>query len=45
MVSVSGGWHSHLDVLVNVLNNREDGPFWSTVARVDQEYEKLLPAE
>jgi uncharacterized protein YndB with AHSA1/START domain len=45
MVSVSGGWHSHLDVLVNVLNNREDGPFWSTVARVDQEYEKLFPTE
>ncbi len=45
LLGVSGGWHAHLDVLDNVLNGREDGPFWSTVARADAEYAKRLPAD
>jgi uncharacterized protein YndB with AHSA1/START domain len=42
ILSVSGGWHTHLDVLVDVLEGREPGPFWKTHARIHDEYEKRL---
>lgn len=40
MVSVAGGWHTHLAILADNLQGVEPRPFWSTHARVDQEYEK-----
>jgi len=42
MVSVAGGWHTHLGILVDHLNGREPRPFWSTHARFEAEYEKRL---
>jgi uncharacterized protein YndB with AHSA1/START domain len=44
MVSVSSGWHAHLGILVDLLNEREPGPFWSTLARVEAEYEQRISA-
>jgi uncharacterized protein YndB with AHSA1/START domain len=44
MVGVSSGWHSHLAILVDVLNGDEPRPFWSTVTKMEAEYEKRLPA-
>jgi hypothetical protein len=38
MISVAGGWHAHLGVLVDLLNGREPGPFWSALAVIDDEY-------
>jgi uncharacterized protein YndB with AHSA1/START domain len=44
MVSVSSGWHSHLAILGDVLNGKEPRPFWSTVTKMEDEYERRLPA-
>lgn len=43
IVSVSGGWHAHLDILIDHLNGREPRPFWSTHAALEAEYEKRIP--
>ncbi len=40
MVGVAGGWHTHLAILADNLQGLEPRPFWSTHARIDQEYEK-----
>lgn len=42
VLSVSGGWHAHLDILVDVLENREPRPYWKTHTALDAEYEKRL---
>jgi len=42
VLSVSGGWHTHLDVLVDVLEGREPPAFWKTHSRIHAEYEKRL---
>jgi uncharacterized protein YndB with AHSA1/START domain len=42
MLSVAGGWHTHLGILADHLNGREPRPFWSTHARIEAEYEKRL---
>jgi uncharacterized protein YndB with AHSA1/START domain len=42
MLSVAGGWHTHLGILVDHLNGREPRPFWSAHARIEAEYEKRL---
>lgn len=45
MVSVAGGWHVHLGILVDRLEGRAPRPFWSTHARLEAEYEQRLPAD
>ena len=45
MISVAGGWHAHLAILLDHLNRREPHPFWSTHARLEAEYDKRLPAD
>ena len=45
MLSVSGGWHAHLDVLVDRLEGRKPGPFWPAHAKLADEYESRIPAE
>ncbi|HZC45467.1 MAG TPA: SRPBCC family protein [Candidatus Acidoferrum sp.] len=45
MVRVSGGWHTHLGILIDRLNGREPGPFWSRHAQLEAEYEDRLPAD
>ena len=44
LLNVSGGWHTHLDVLVARINGQEPEPFWDSLARVKKEYEKRIPA-
>ena len=44
MLSVSGGWHTHLAILQDRLNGTELRPFWATLSRADAEYEKRLAA-
>ncbi|MGH8677511.1 MAG: SRPBCC family protein [Burkholderiales bacterium] len=39
-VSVAGGWHLHLSILVDHLNGRVPGPFWATLAALDDDYER-----
>jgi uncharacterized protein YndB with AHSA1/START domain len=43
MVGVSTGWHSHLAILTDVLNGGEPRPFWTTVNKMEAEYEKRIP--
>lgn len=45
VVGVAGGWHSHLAVLEALLEGREPPAFWATVERVEQDYERRIPAE
>ncbi|AXV79778.1 MULTISPECIES: SRPBCC family protein [Ralstonia solanacearum species complex] len=43
MVSVSGGWHAHLGVLADRLDQREPASFWPAFARLRDEYERRIP--
>jgi uncharacterized protein YndB with AHSA1/START domain len=43
MLSVAGGWHTHLGILVDRLEGREPEGFWPTHTRLEAEYEKLIP--
>lgn len=42
MLSVAGGWHTHLGILVDVLEGRTPRPFWSTHAKLEAEYDRRL---
>ncbi|MDH3350798.1 MAG: SRPBCC family protein [Gammaproteobacteria bacterium] len=42
VLSVCGGWHTHLDILVDVLNGREPRPFWKTQTQLEAQYEQRL---
>lgn len=43
MVMVSGGWHTHLEILVERANGRTPRAFWSVFGDIEGEYEKLYP--
>ena len=45
VVDVANGWHKHLDVLAAHLAGLPRQPFWSRIAELEQDYEKLVPAE
>ena len=42
-LGVSTGWHSHLDVLANILNGSEQQPFWDNFTSLKHEYEQRIP--
>ncbi|MBP7513421.1 MAG: SRPBCC family protein [Flavobacteriales bacterium] len=42
LLGVSGGWHTHLDVLVELLNDRVSQGFWGKLIRLNEEYPQLL---
>jgi uncharacterized protein YndB with AHSA1/START domain len=42
MLSVAGGWHAHVDVLIDVLAGREPQGFWTNLAEVEKGYEAQL---
>lgn len=42
MVSVAGGWHTHLGILVDHMNGRVPQPFFITHSRLEGEYEQRL---
>lgn len=44
MLSVAGGWHTHLDILADRLAGRTPEPFWTTHERLEADYESRLPA-
>lgn len=43
-ISVAGGWHTHLGILVDRLAGRIPAGFWRTHTSVEAEYEKRIPA-
>ncbi|MDI5935721.1 SRPBCC domain-containing protein [Halomonas kalidii] len=38
LVDVAGGWHTHLAILVEVLEGRTPPPFWPLFERMEEEY-------
>lgn len=43
MISVAGGWHTHLDILADRLSGRPPPGFWATHTRLEAEYERRIP--
>lgn len=44
LLSVSSGWHAHLDVLEAVLTDQTPGPIWPAFERLESEYDAMIPA-
>lgn len=44
LLSVSAGWHMHLDIMAARLNGANPAPFWDGWARLKADYDKRLPA-
>lgn len=44
LLKVAAGWHMHLDTLVARAGSREPEPFWPGWSRLQQEYDRRLPA-
>jgi uncharacterized protein YndB with AHSA1/START domain len=42
IASVAGGWHAHLAILADRLNECEPRGFWSTYMRLEADYERRL---
>lgn len=42
-LSVSAGWHTHLGVLSDLLNESPARPFWQRFEHLEAEYRKLIP--
>lgn len=40
VTSFCGGWHTHLDILNDVLHGREPSPFWKAYTTLEAEYER-----
>jgi Uncharacterized conserved protein len=45
MVMVSGGWHTHLDILVERANGRTPPAFWTVFGDIEGDYEQLYPRD
>lgn len=43
MVEVSGGWHTHLDILVERANGRVPQAFWTVFGDKETQYEERIP--
>ncbi|MBR0827904.1 SRPBCC family protein [Bradyrhizobium manausense] len=44
MLKVGAGWHMHLDILVARASGKEPPLFWDGWARLQQDYDRRLPA-
>jgi uncharacterized protein YndB with AHSA1/START domain len=44
LLSISAGWHTHLDILAARIEDREPAGFWATHTRLEAEYGKRLDA-
>lgn len=42
LTGVCGGWHTHLDILADVLGETEPQPFWRTFTALQAEYNSRL---
>jgi uncharacterized protein YndB with AHSA1/START domain len=43
LLSVSAGWHAHLDILVALASDAPAQPFWEGWQRLKQDYDQRLP--
>ncbi|CAN7388781.1 MULTISPECIES: SRPBCC family protein [Ensifer] len=44
MASVAAGWHTHLDILADVVSDRTSHGFWNKHTRLEQEYARQIAA-
>ena len=44
LLKAAAGWHMHLDTLVARATGKEPQPFWEGWSRLQQEYDRRLPA-
>lgn len=44
LLKVAAGWHMHLDLLVACARGRERAPFWDGWSRLQEEYDRRIPA-
>ena len=44
-LGVATGWHTHLGVLIDRLNDREPQPFWGSFQKLEIAYEDRLPTD
>lgn len=44
LLQVSAGWHMHLDILVARASGEEPAPFWDSWERLQQDYDRRMPA-
>lgn len=42
ITGVCGGWHTHLDILIDRLEGNEPQPFWRAHTHLEAEYERML---
>lgn len=42
-LNVAGGWHTHLDILAEVLGGKPVKPFWSRFLEVYEDYQARIP--
>lgn len=42
IISVCGGWHTHLDILVDILEEKTPRPFWKHQSAIEAEYENRV---
>lgn len=45
MLSVGPGWHTHVGVLIDVLNGETPEPFWPTFLALEKDYDKIIPRD
>lgn len=45
MVGVAAGWHTHLGILAARLRGAKPGRFWATHMRLEEDYERIIPAD
>lgn len=45
LLSVAGGWHTHLGILDDTLSGHDPRPFWRTHTRLETEYAERLGIE
>lgn len=45
MLGILGGWHTHLEILIDVLADQEPQAFWKRFTPLEAEYEKRMNAE
>lgn len=43
LLSVASGWHTHLGILADHLDNKVPRPFWATHTRYETEYDRRIP--
>lgn len=42
LIGIAAGWHTHLGILMDKLNDRTPQPFWAVHIKMEDEYEKQI---